>query len=328
MKALDYSGGNPSGASVKAAGYDGVIRYLKKKNPSGVVVLTAAEYNDKSAHGVGVALVFEETNAGRMLEGAAAGNVDGEWALAQARACGIEPRCIYFACDVDAQPYQYAAVDAYLRAAAQHLGADKVGVYGGYYLVKHCHEAGSAKWLWQTRAWSGGNVYGPIHILQNIGYVNVGGVTCDWNQVYQGDFGQHPNPGGAVKPPVKDEHTKTNEEEDMNFAYRDPRDGALYLIGGNSRLHFMDGNDYARIVKDKDVKVLKLTAEQLKQKHFVQALKAPGRFLIQSPKNQCRLVGNGFSAVMVGGGNVVSLQAAGVELRKVSQKTFDSKGVA
>lgn len=324
MKGLDYSGGVPAGAAVKAANYDFVIRYLHKQTASRVAVLTAREYSDMTEHGVSVGLVYEAASSSRMLGGAAAGNSDGAWALQQAKEAGVsDPRCIYFACDFDAQPDQYAELDAYLRAAAEHVGADAVGVYGGADVVQHCLESGSARWGWQTRAWSHGRVYSGAHVLQNIGYVAVGGVTCDWNEALKPDFGQHPAPNGATPPATGGKHSVPEEEEDMEFAYRDPRDGGLYVISGQSRLHFMDPKDYNAAVKA-GAKVIAVPAAQVTQKNFVKALECGRPYLIRSPKGQCRVVGNGFAVPVVPGGTFDSLKKAGVPVRQVTQKTYDA----
>jgi len=189
----------PSGATVRAAGYVAVIRYLKKHGASGVHVLTAHEYADKVAHGVSVALIYEAPHPDRMLGGRNAGINDATWALAQARACGIaNPRCIYFTCDFDVQPAQYATIDAYLAGAAAQIALGRVGLYGGVGIIKHAQAHHSAHWFWQTLAWSRGQQAPGIHLLQRTGTVTVGGVDCDVNEIRRTDFGQHPNPADEL----------------------------------------------------------------------------------------------------------------------------------
>ena len=62
--------------------------------------------------------------------GAAAGTSDGAVAYAQAIAVGQpEGTAIYFAVDYDATSSDYAAIEAYLKAAQQQLGSGyKAGV--------------------------------------------------------------------------------------------------------------------------------------------------------------------------------------------------------
>jgi len=189
-RGLDYAGGIPRAAAVKAAGYVGVLRYLKKRGSSSVHVLTAAEYADMKAHRIGVALIYEDTDSTRMAGGSSAGVTDADWALRQARALGITPRCIYFAADWDVQPSQYGAVSAYLNGAASVLGRAKVGFYGGYNAITHC--GSHASWRWQTMAWSGGRTAAGIHVRQRLQQTTVDGVSCDVNDLIASDYGQHP----------------------------------------------------------------------------------------------------------------------------------------
>jgi|SRR5882672_10664935 len=188
---LDYAGGVPSGAAVKAAGYAGVIRYLKKNGSSSISVLTLAEYNNMQLNTRTVTYIYEAPSASRMLGGYSAGVADATWARDQVPATPI--RCIYFTADFDVQPGQYAAVRAYLDGAASVLGKSVVGLYGGIHAIDNC--GSHAFWLWQTAAWSGGKISGAgINLYQHIGYVSVGGVTCDRSTTYTVDYGQHPKP--------------------------------------------------------------------------------------------------------------------------------------
>jgi hypothetical protein len=143
-----------------------------------------------------------------MLSGESAGKIDAAWSRDQAAAAGItDLECVYFACDFDIQPGQYAAADAYLQGAASVLGVSKVGTYGGYAWVTHCRAAGLAAFLWQTGAWSYTLVANGINIYQHIGTVYVSGVPCDYSTVYKTDYGQHPRavaPPVTPPPPVKD----------------------------------------------------------------------------------------------------------------------------
>lgn len=199
---LDYSGGVPSGATVKADGYSGVLRYLKKNGNSSVHVLTAGEYQDMKANGIGVGLVYEAIGANRMLGGYASGASDASWALQQAHNVGINPRCIYYTADWDVVPSQYAAVIAYLDGANSIHGKSRTGLYGGYRTIANCKS--HASWLWQTMAWSGGQIDPSIHVRQKIGTVVIGGVDCDESEIWQDDWGQHPAPAtDPVDPPAK-----------------------------------------------------------------------------------------------------------------------------
>jgi hypothetical protein len=165
------------------------------------------------AHGISIAVNWE-TTANRMLDGYAAGNNDAKVADQTLRAVGHPADSpIYFSADFDASPAQQVAIDAYLKGAADAIGRKRVGVYGGYWVVKRCLDAGTAAWAWQAEAWSGGNVDSRAHLFQHAQYVLVGGVQCDLNEALQSDFGQHPNPAGdemsaEIEQMIRDMHVK------------------------------------------------------------------------------------------------------------------------
>jgi hypothetical protein len=194
MLGLDYAGGHPGGAAITAAGYAFVCRYLSPGGPSlPGKLLTQPEYADLMAHGVAV-VVNWETTADRMKAGRAAGVADAQMADVVARGVGHPAdRPIYFSADFDATPDDQVAIDAYLRGAATVIGLGRVGVYGSYYVCQRCLDNGTAAWVWQTGAWSGGRREPRAHIYQRIGTVTVGDVACDVNEALVPDFGQHPH---------------------------------------------------------------------------------------------------------------------------------------
>jgi Domain of unknown function (DUF1906)/Putative peptidoglycan binding domain len=200
---LDYAGGRPGGSAIMASGYQFVVRYLSDGGPSlPGKLLTAAEYVDLQRAGVAVCCNWE-TSATRMLGGYAAGASDAQSAAAVCGSLGHPmDRPIYFSADWDASPAQQTAIDAYLDGAARSLGGPaRVGVYGGYWVVKRCLDNGKARWGWQTGAWSGGNIDPRIHLYQRIGYVDVNRVQCDVNEARQLDFGQCLSSGPVIPPP-------------------------------------------------------------------------------------------------------------------------------
>jgi LysM repeat protein len=164
-KGLDYSWARPDPAQIKQKGYGFVMRYLAT-NGAGKEI-SAGEAANLRAAGLAIGLVWE-TYVGRPLAGRAAGKADAQAALEQARGVGFpDDKPIYFAVDFDATEAQQGVIDEYLRGAAEVLGANRVGVYGGYYIVKRCAQNGSAAYYWQTLAWSGGQVFDGAHIYQN-----------------------------------------------------------------------------------------------------------------------------------------------------------------
>lgn len=194
---VDYSWARPGGATLKAAGKAFAVRYLYPDGQGGKG-LDASELSDLRNNGIEVPVVYE-SYAARAKEGRAAGAADAKIAQAQLEALGMPTGMpIYFAVDYDAPEGDQAALDEYLRGAADVIGADRVGVYAGYWIIKRCKENGSAKWLWQTYAWSGGNIHPDIHLYQYRNGQELNGAV-DFNRSLQDNYGQ-PSKFGAVTP--------------------------------------------------------------------------------------------------------------------------------
>lgn len=193
MEVLDYSSGYPAPAAIKVAGYAGVVRYIG--TPGRGKNLTRTEAQQMRAAGIPIALVYE-TTAGWALGGAQAGADAARASLADAAVCEVQVRCVHMAVDVDVtSAAQMQAVQQMLDGAASVLGRDRVGVYGEADVIDACLGARHATYGWQTRAWSGGRVSGRAALLQQIGYVDVGGVQCDRSTVLDDDWGQWPYQG-------------------------------------------------------------------------------------------------------------------------------------
>lgn len=189
---LDYSSGWPAPSAIKATRYVGIVRYIG--TPGRSKNLTRTEASAMRAAGIPIALVYEDT-AGWMTRGAGAGESAARAALADAADCGVGVRNVYFACDVDVtSAAQMGSVADCLDGAARVLGRARTGVYGEADVIDAMLGAGHATWGWQTRAWSGGRLSARAHLLQQIGYVSVGGVQCDRNTVLNDDWGQWPGP--------------------------------------------------------------------------------------------------------------------------------------
>jgi hypothetical protein len=197
MLGLDFAGGRPGAAAIKAAGYHFVCRYLSPGG-SGLPgkLLLPGEYEEYMSSGVAVVANWE-TTSDRSLGGYAAGVADAQAARATCIAVGHpELRPIYFSVDFDASPSQQGAIDDYLRGAASVLGGpDRIGVYGSYYVCQRCAASGTAQWFWQCGAWSGGQRWAGAHIYQRIGFATIGGVQCDVNEALAPDFGHAPYSG-------------------------------------------------------------------------------------------------------------------------------------
>lgn len=197
---VDYSWARPGGAALKNAGKAFAVRYLYPDGQGGKG-LDASELQDLQAHGIEVPVVFE-SYAARAKEGRGAGSADARTAQAALEAVGLPSGMpIYFAVDYDAPESDQPAIDEYLRGAADVLGVDRVGVYAGYWIVKRCSENKSAKWLWQTYAWSGGNWFPGNHLEQYRNGQDLNGAV-DFNRSKQDNYGQPSKFGGAAPSPT------------------------------------------------------------------------------------------------------------------------------
>jgi hypothetical protein len=96
---LDYSAGFPGAAAIARAGYVGAVRYIGF--PSNRKCTNAAELRDFTLHGLGMALVFEQSIT-NWKGGRAAGERDARLGRNHANAIGFPSnRPIYMAVDTD-----------------------------------------------------------------------------------------------------------------------------------------------------------------------------------------------------------------------------------
>jgi hypothetical protein len=194
---LDFAWSRPGVDAILAGGFTFVLRYLSY-DASGKN-LTRKEADTYLAHNVDVVSNWEYA-IDAALNGYGQGVRDATEGQRQHLACGGDPDApIYFSVDFDATAGQQGAIDAYLGGCASVIGASRVGVYGGYWVVKRCLDNGSAVWGWQTRAWSGEpTLWDPraaIRQVQN-GVTVGGGADCDINTTDVANFGQWFGPGG------------------------------------------------------------------------------------------------------------------------------------
>lgn len=186
-------------AAIRAAGYEFAARYLV---PSGWKRLTRKEAEAITAAGMQIISVFE-TTANRTVGGATNGKVDGTAALQEAKTIG-QPAgtAIYFAVDYDAQPDDYDAIEAYLKAAASAVTGYEAGVYGSYAVVEEMARRGVVKHFWQTYAWSRGKQSAHANIYQHQNDARVAGAAVDLNKSFGSEGWWN----------TKEEYTMTKED--------------------------------------------------------------------------------------------------------------------
>lgn len=203
----DYSNGRLTPSQLASGGFAGAIRYLRKRGPSGVVVLSVAEVRAFLQADMALGLVYEDGAAGWMLGGDPVGYDRGLWALRQARAVGIEPRCIYFADDDVRTAAQVPTVLACLAGARRALvnggtiggtfeppaqfGGDVAGLYGFRAVIEATH----ARYRWLTGSKPTDQQVAALGVCvyqRNYGTrPTIDGVQCDVNDTYHPDWGQH-----------------------------------------------------------------------------------------------------------------------------------------
>jgi LysM repeat protein len=205
---LDYAWSHPDLNAAWSGGYRFMCRYLSWL-PNGKVI-TVAEYQQLLAKGFEVALNWEY-GAKDQLGGAASGKLHAAEAVRQARALGYPAgKTIYFSADFDATEAEQAPINAYMAAAKAilHAAGYRIGIYGGYYVVKRAFDAGVTDDGWQTYGWSGGQWDSRAAIHQDHNDITCGGASCDHNTRVGATYlaGNHSTapapPPPAPKPPA------------------------------------------------------------------------------------------------------------------------------
>ena len=190
---LDIAWDRPTTAQIKATGAVGVMRYF---SPDTTKNITAAEVTDYTANGLAVGTVYEST-AGRATAGQAAGAADARLAEEERVKVGLPNTHIHhFAVDSDVP---WSSVQAYFDGVISMVGLVRTGAYGSFRVVEGAYGHGIRK-LWQTSAWSGGQLSSHATLYQSGGTL-LGG-QADINRTLAADWGQYPRPTPPVPPPM------------------------------------------------------------------------------------------------------------------------------
>jgi hypothetical protein len=210
IEGVDYSrtahSNSPSVAALNAMGKNFAGRYaVNDKSPSGRGI-TAAEYQRLAAGGIDVFLYWEGV-AAWMLDGGYAGVLAARNAQANIAAAGMPPETpVYFAHDIDPQPIHFGLVNDCLAGAASVVGAERVGIYGGWLLMEHCAQVGNARWFCQTRAWEYGHGLHPAAHLYQYGFnAWIDNTNCDLVRAMTENYGQASPTGNQPRFQVGDQ---------------------------------------------------------------------------------------------------------------------------
>lgn len=176
---LDYSAGSIPGATIRAAGYQFVIRYAG--TPGRAKNISRAEYQDLIAHGVQTWLVYE--NSVNDIKGGYPGGVAAaKTARADATSVGYPASSpIFFCADRHLTATEVALGVQYIKGAASFLGHDATGAYGFSEFIYAVKTGGVAAYYWQC---GNRNTLIPgVHLYQRQPpYASVGGISCDVNE--------------------------------------------------------------------------------------------------------------------------------------------------
>lgn len=174
---LDYSAAKLAGATIKAAGYAGVIRYIDAPNLLTTKHTSLSEYRSHIAAGLTVRLVHQgtTTDADSGFQGGVNRATRAKAGADMLGYAGV----IYFTNDRTTVPNP-AAWRAYLDGAASVLGKARVGAYGFDNALNAA--VGHASAFWQAGRRS--DLVPHANFWQdNNTQVTVGGITCDRNLV-------------------------------------------------------------------------------------------------------------------------------------------------
>jgi hypothetical protein len=184
---VDYSFSRPSPASIRAAGFTFVARYLSHESGKN---LSASEAQSLIAAGLTIVCNWEDS-ATNSLSGYGQGVADAQAAASEALSVGQpSTRPIYFSVDFDANSSQLGTIESYFEGVASVIGIARTGVYGGHYIVDSLFNDGKVQWGWQTYAWSYGS-WDPraqFRQIQN----GIDNDEEDEDEAVVADFGQWP----------------------------------------------------------------------------------------------------------------------------------------
>lgn len=187
---LDYSAAKLSGATIRNAGYGGVIRYIDAPDRLRTKHTNLTEYRDHINNGLRVWLVMQNTTTDAD-GGYSAGQANARRALAGADYLGYTGP-IFFCNDRTTVPSP-SLWQSYLDGAASILGISRTGAYGFANAIQLAR--GHANYFWQ--AGRGRDVIGAtldangrpvsstvVNFWQDNNFQpTVGGITCDRNLI-------------------------------------------------------------------------------------------------------------------------------------------------
>jgi hypothetical protein len=263
---------HPPVTALKAAGMAFVGRYVSsfaENDTNGKNLLPGEQ---KALHAGGLKIIlFAEEGGQRMTEGHDVGVADAHHFKAVTDALDMDGAVMFCSCDFDAAPGQQEALNAYLDGASSVLGPNRVGIYGGYHVVRRALDAGKAHYACQTLAWSG-----PPHratdphnfwdgdtnwdtraqVRQHL-QMDISGASVDIDRAFDTDYGQWPRPAQPLQvkaAPVPPARRSADGQQSLREAVRAESTtvpDALWLMAqnkpdrfGNLQRDYIGGEDW------------------------------------------------------------------------------------
>ena len=232
---IDYAGGVPAAAAVKAAGHVGAVRYLSPPRPGSGLAgkpISRREVEDYEKHGLDLAFVWQYgKDSPDVMRGARGGELDAKAADETLRSLGRPGAPVFFAVDFDISlpEWNSTAVD-YFRAAVRVLGRERVGIYGHSRVVAWAQQDGVVADLgggrvlgWVTKSWGSKDFHGYAVLFQRIVDTKstpgpkVDGVVVDVNDVLHDYWGQSPPPRKEEPPMIAPIKRNPDHRGDPHF---------------------------------------------------------------------------------------------------------------
>lgn len=186
IEGVDFSWARPSIQTLKANGKHFVCRYIGN---FGGKSATKSELANYRRNGIDVVLNYE-ADGRELLNGYNFGVALGKKVNGYTSALGFPGAVVYFSVDFEAASWQYATIAATLDGIASVIGRGRVGVYGGYYLIKYLADHGRATFFWQTYAWSYGHLDPRAHLYQWWNNRKINGSAVDFTRALKTNYGQ------------------------------------------------------------------------------------------------------------------------------------------
>lgn len=213
-KLIDFAMHQIPAEHIRAAGYHGVINYVSLSRPGssfGAKPITRPYAEQLTAAGLMIVSNYQYGKPGGTApsdfkRGFAGGVADARtaWKLHTA-AGGGQSAPIFFTIDEDISHETWKNVALqWFRGINSVLGVQRTGVYGGIDVCKWAAADGvigssrtpGHRWAWQTKAWSGSQIYPAAVLYQRVVSTasnpgpKVGGQEVDVNDMLAADCGQ------------------------------------------------------------------------------------------------------------------------------------------